>query len=85
MEYTAVFIPCETGFHGNFWYDFDEAILFTKEKDLFSFLNSLVEDIGEECNWSNKSILSTKKRLVEGFEVEGLGRVIYPQINKPLT
>lgn len=85
MEYVAVFLPTVEDFQGNFRYDFDEAILFTEEKNLCFFLNNLVDNFGEECNWSSDSVNSAKKRLVEGFEVECLGRVIYPQINKSFT
>ena len=49
------------------------------------FINNLVDTFGKECDWSSDSINSAKKRLVEGFEEECFGIVIYPEINKSFT
>lgn len=85
MEYVAVFIPNKMDYLGNFRNDFDEAILFTEEKELCFFINNLVDTFGEECGWSSDSINSAKKSLIEGFEEECFGIVIYPEINKSFT
>lgn len=85
MEYVAVFIPNKMDYLGNFHNNFDEAILFTEEKELCFFINNLVDTFGEECDWSSDSINSAKKRLVEGFEEECFGIVIYPKISNSFT
>lgn len=78
MNY-AIFVPTTEDFYGNYNYDFDEAILFTEEKELCYFINKLVTGFGKECNWSIEAINSTIKSLIGGFEEECLGRVLYPK------
>lgn len=84
MGFYAVFVPCCMAFCTcrDVIYDWDCATLFTDEEELDKFIREMVERHGEECIWDLNSIERVIKDLLDGYEDDCFGRVIYPTLHK---